>query len=213
MSSEPDIHARHGGRIAMADDSPMTDRQREVYEKIVSGKRGRVVGPLRAVLHSPELAERWQALGEYLRYNTSLPVQLSELAIVMTGRFWNCQVEYVIHARIAAEAGLDQDVIESIRRAQSPVFADAQQHAVYEYTRELLAHGQATDARYTDLLGEIGAGALVELTGLVGYYTMVAMTLNAHDVPLPDNETATRLDLSTRGRLLEPTNLPASTLA
>ncbi len=208
MSSEPTRRQGAGKRIAMADEGRMTDRQREVCEKIVSGKRGRIVGPLRAALHSPELADRWQALGEFLRFDTTLPPQLSELAIIMTGRFWNCQLEWVIHARVASEAGVSAQVIDCIRQATAPEFDDRRQFAVYEFTRELLACGQAGDDAYQRLVDVVGVVAAVELTAVIGYYSMVAMTLNAHAVPLPGDEHAPRLDLPDNGGLPEPTRLP-----
>lgn len=206
MSSEPKTGA--GGRIAMADEGRMTERQLEVYDKIVSGRRGKIVGPLRAVLHSPELADRWQALGEFLRYHTQLPAVLSELAIIMTGRYWNCQLEWVIHSRIASESGVAAGVIEAIRLAEAPEFDDPLQIAVYDFTRELLAFGQVSDAAYEQLVEAVDVVATVELTAVIGYYSMVAMTLSVHDVPLPADEHSLRLDVPQRVGLLAPTRLP-----
>jgi 4-carboxymuconolactone decarboxylase len=195
----------------MADVGQMTDAQTRVYDRIVGGKRGKIVGPLRAALHSPELADRWQALGEFLRFETSLPAHISELAVICTGRYWNCQLEWVIHSGIAEDAGLAGDVIESIRRAQSPNFDDPLQGTVYEFTRELLEYGQVSDGVYHELLGLIGVAALVELTAVIGYYSMVAMTLNVHRVPLPENENGSLLDLQADNHLLEPTRLKSGT--
>ena len=212
MSSEPGGRAVAGGRIAMADEGTMSARQREVYDRIVSGKRGRIVGPLRVALHSPELADRWQALGEFLRFDTGLPRELSELAIAMTGRYWNCQLEWAIHSRIAVEAGLSADIIESIRTAQPPQLDGASQVAVYEFTRELLGFGHVSDDVYAKLIDAVDVVAAVELTAIIGYYSMVAMTLNAHDVPLPADEDGPRLELPESDGPPEPTRLP-STLA
>ncbi|MBT8098195.1 MAG: carboxymuconolactone decarboxylase family protein [Gammaproteobacteria bacterium] len=193
----------------MADAGTLSDRQRAVYEKIVAGKRGQLAGPFRVALYSPELADRWQALGEFLRYDSSLPPMLSELAIIMTGRYWNAQVEWLIHASVAAEVGIARDVIEAIRNGVVPEIKDAEQAAIYEFTRELLEFGQVGDDVYQSLLRHIDTVALVELTALVGYYSMVAMTLNAHDVPLPDHGTAAPLDLPANAELIKPTCLPA----
>ena len=85
----------------------MTPEQRSVHDEVVSGIRGRLVGPLRAVIHSPDLARRWSRLGEYLRFSTCLPKKLNELAIIVTGRRWNSQLEFLIHAEAAKAAGLD----------------------------------------------------------------------------------------------------------
>lgn len=207
MSSEQDKVLAHRERIAMADAGALSDAQQAVYDKIVAGKRKKVVGPLRVALHSPELAERWQALGEFLRYGSSLPLTLSELAIIVTGRYWNSQVEWAIHSKIAAEAGLAPGIIETIRNAEPPVFADESQFLVYEYARELLEFGQVSDQSYRALLDTFGTVAIVELTALIGYYSMVAMTLNAHDVPVPANGVGSRLPLSAGSALRHPTPL------
>lgn len=92
-------------RLPLPSVDEMTSEQREVHDEIVSGVRGRLVGPLRAVIHSPDLARRWSRLGEYLRFSTCLPKKLNELAIIVTGRRWNSQLEFLIHAEAAEAAG------------------------------------------------------------------------------------------------------------
>lgn len=158
---------------------------RAVWDRVVSGPRGRVVGPLRAALHNPELARHWSALGEVLRYGTGLGPRLSELAIIVTGRRWSAQVEWFVHARIAAEAGLEAEVIDAIREGRPPRFAQPDDALVYEFTRLLLQEGDVPPAVHARAVARFGVRGAVELTALVGYYSMVAMTLNAHEVPLP----------------------------
>jgi 4-carboxymuconolactone decarboxylase len=172
-------------RIPLVDSEDLTPAQRQVYDTIVAGPRGTVVGPLRAALHSPELADRWQKLGEYLRYRTALTVRQSELAIIAVARHWNSDLEWSIHVEVALGAGLDPAVVDAIRHARSPVFTDPTEALIYEYTRQLLAHGQVADEVYADLYASFTEVQMVELTALVGYYTMVAMTLNAHAIPSP----------------------------
>ena len=99
-------------RLPLPSVDEMTSEQREVHDEIVSGVRGRLVGPLRAVIHSPDLARRWSRLGEYLRFSTCLPKKLNELAIIVTGRRWNSQLEFLIHAEAAEAAGLDPSCIK-----------------------------------------------------------------------------------------------------
>ncbi|MBE9603749.1 carboxymuconolactone decarboxylase family protein [Acetobacteraceae bacterium H6797] len=173
-------------RIPLPSPADMSPEQRAVHDAVVSGPRGVVIGPLRAVIHSPELAARWSALGEILRFGTILPKRLNELAIVVTGRRWNAQIEWWVHARAAAEAGLPAEVIEAIRIGEPPVFTDADDALVYEYARQMQLTGNVPDAVYADAVKRFGARGVVELTGVIGYYTMVSMTLNAHDIPLPD---------------------------
>jgi 4-carboxymuconolactone decarboxylase len=164
----------------------MTAEQRDVHDEIVTGVRGRLIGPLRAVIHSPDLARRWSRLGEYLRFSTILPKKLNELAIIVTGRRWNAQLEFHIHSEAAKVAGLDAACIEAIRLAQTPVFADDSEAEVYEFARQLQQTGTVEPSVHAAVTARWGERGVVELTGVIGYYTMVSMTLNAHEIPLPD---------------------------
>ena len=174
-------------RIPLFPLDEMSEAQRHVYDAIVAGPRGVVVGPLRAALHQPELADKWQQLGELLRYRTSLPPRLSELAILVTARFWDAQLEWHAHAPAALKGGLDPAAVESIRNGREPVFPNQDEAAVYQYVRELHTLHDVRDDTYRKAHELLGTVAIVELTALVGYYTMVAMTLNAHHIPLPGN--------------------------
>jgi 4-carboxymuconolactone decarboxylase len=173
-------------RIPLPSPDEMSPEQRRVHDAVVAGPRGVVIGPLRAAIHSPELAERWSQLGEVLRYRTSLPAKLSELAIIVTGRHWTSQVEWFVHARVAAEAGLSAASIEAIRLGREPQFADPQEAQIYAFTRQLLRSGEVESETYRRVENLFGARGVVELTALIGYYTMVSLTLNAHEIPLPD---------------------------
>jgi 4-carboxymuconolactone decarboxylase len=173
-------------RIPLFTPDSMTPGQQRVYEAIVSGPRGKLVGPLRAALHCPELADKWQQLGEILRYRTSLPPRLSELAILVTARHCNCDLEWYIHEQMARQAGLEVAIIEEIRGGRRPGSADAEALVIYDYAEELNRLKTTSDAIYQRALKLCGVVGVVELTALIGYYTMVAMTLNAHGIPLPD---------------------------
>jgi 4-carboxymuconolactone decarboxylase len=173
-------------RIALPTPDQMTPAQRAVYDEVVSGPRGQMVGPLRAVIHSPDLAERWSALGEFLRYATCLPPKLNELAIIATGRRWNSQIEFHVHAKTARAAGLAPALIEAIRLGKAPTFALRDEYEVYEFARHLHQSGTVPDADYHAIEQRWGAKGIVELTAVIGYYTMVSMTLNVHEIPLMD---------------------------
>src|ERR1041384_1246257 len=107
-------------RIPLPAPEIMTPDQRRVYDAIVSGPRKTLVGPLRAALHIPELADKWQQFGELLRYRTSLPPRLSELAILVTARHTNCQLEWLIHEDMARKAGLAGDIIDALKAGKRP---------------------------------------------------------------------------------------------
>jgi 4-carboxymuconolactone decarboxylase len=167
----------------------MTPAQRRVADAAVSGKRGRIPAPLRAWLHSPEMGDRAQSLGEFLRYDTSLGPVLAELAILVTARFWASHFEWYAHKRDGLKAGIDPAIIDAIATRRLPIFPDPKMQIVYDYATILHnQHRVPTDLHHTAVaaLGETG---VVELVGLLGYYTMVAMTLNAFEIGLPEGET------------------------
>jgi 4-carboxymuconolactone decarboxylase len=173
-------------RISLPAPETMNPEQRAVYDRIVSGPRGRIQGPLRAALHNAELADRWQALGALLRYGTSLPPRLSEIAILVTGRACNSPFEWYAHRTEAEKAGLEQTFIEALLAGSAPPDMAADDAAVYHYAAELNRHKSVSDATYAAALARLGERGVVELTALIGYYTMVAMTLNCHEIPLPE---------------------------
>ena len=164
----------------------MTPEQQRVYDKIISGPRGVLVGPLRAVLHSPELADRFQYLGAFLRYETSLPRRLKELAILVTARRWNSQIEWHVHAKAALKYGLSETVINAIKDGGLPEFSNPDEKAVYEFSRQIQELGHISKKTYSQIVERFDSVGVVELTTLIGYYTMVSMTLNAHEIPLPE---------------------------
>lgn len=173
-------------RIRFPSGDELTPDQKAVYDEVVYGPRGRLVGPLRAVIHSPDLAARWSRFGEFLRFSTCIPKRLNELAIIVVGRHWNSQLEFQIHSQAALDAGLEPAAVEAIRLADTPVFTELQDAEVYEFTRELIQTGGVSDKTHAAVTHRWGERGVVELTGVIGYYTMVCFTLNAHQIPLPD---------------------------
>ena len=187
-----DSATKVGGRISFPDPATMNVAQKEVYDQIVSGPRKTLVGPLRAALHNPVLADRWQRLGQVLRYETSLPARLNELAIIVTARRWNSDLEWAIHRGEALRAGLDPTVADAIRDCVAPAFGeDSEARDVYEFARQLVQNGDVDSDVYDAVIARWGEVGAVELTAVVGYYSMVAMTLNVHRVPLPAGITET----------------------
>ncbi len=172
-------------RITLPAPETMTPEQRRVYDKIVSGPRGRMQGPLRAVIHNPALADRWQALGALLRYDTSLSPRHSEIAILVTARHCQSSFEWYAHRQEAEKAGVEPTIIEALLAQAAPALT-GDDLLVYQYAIEMNRSRSVSDATYASFLARFGERTVVELTALVGYYTMVAMTLNAHEIPLPE---------------------------
>jgi 4-carboxymuconolactone decarboxylase len=175
-------------RPPVLDETRLTPEQQGVFDDIRSGPRGLVEGPLRVWLQSPEFAERAQKLGAFCRYGTRLPTRLSELAIVMVGAHWRSGFEWSVHAPIAERAGVASEALEAIRAGARPSFVLPDEHAVYAFSQELLETKRISDGAYkavTDLVGTEGA---VELVGILGYYTLICMTINAFEVPVAEGK-------------------------
>ncbi len=173
-------------RITPPAPEDMTPEQRKVRDDIVAGPRGKLQGPLAVWLTSPALADRAQRLGQFCRYETSLPPRLTELAILVTGRFWSAEFEWWAHKRIGLEAGLDPAVVEAIRQRRQPAFASEEERIVYDFATQLHRDRRVGDAVYAEAVAALGETGVVDLVGVLGYYTLISMTLRAFRVPLPE---------------------------
>ena len=174
-------------RIHDMDPAALDEEQKRVYDAILSGPRGRVEGPLRVWLTSPAFAERAQALGAYCRYGSSLPPRLSELAILVTGAHWRAGFEWFAHAPIAVEAGLEPPAVEAIRKGEEPSLTKDDEKAVYQFSRELITQRRVAQATYDCAENALGRRAVVDLVGILGYYALISMTINAFEVPIPSS--------------------------
>jgi 4-carboxymuconolactone decarboxylase len=163
----------------------MKPEQRAIYAQTVAGRRGSVPANVLAWLHSPSLASRAQKLGEFVRYETVLGPRVSELSILVVARRWTAQHEWGVHAAEAARAGVSPEVIAAIAEQRKPAFERDADRVVFEFASELVSTGKVGDDAYRSAEHSLGHRALVELVALVGYYTMVAFTLNAFEIEAP----------------------------
>jgi len=163
----------------------MNESQREVASRIAGGPRGGVRGPFLALLQDPELADRVQHLGAFIRYGTGLPKPLTELAILVAARRWNCQYEWFAHAPIAREAGVAEAVIAAIAAGAKPQGLDEDAAAIYEFCTNLHKSGDAGDGPVAHIARRFGMKGVVDLVALTGYYSLLAMMLNTARLPLP----------------------------
>lgn len=163
----------------------LSEEQRAVYESIATGARGGVRGPHTILLHNPELASRVEKLGKYLRYDCNVPQRLRELAILVIAVRWNAEYEWYAHAPIALGQGVPQNVLDAIKAGAVPDFDHASDRAVYEFVKELVAHGTASESVFQSAESVLSTQGVLDLTALVGYYTFLAFVLNAFDVQPP----------------------------
>ena len=140
-----------------------------------------------AWIRNPELARRAQTLGELLRYQTTLEPRLSELAILVTARHWTSHYEWTAHKWEGLKAGMDPEVVAAIAaRRPPPALRDEAERAIYEVSSALLATSRVPEALYRRGVAALGERGMVELVGVLGYYGLVALTLNAFELGLPD---------------------------
>jgi 4-carboxymuconolactone decarboxylase len=168
----------------------LTDEQRAVVDAIQSGPRGAGLrGPFNALLRSPVLCDLVQRVGAYVRFSTSLPAPLNELAICMAGRKWGAQYEFYAHRRLGIDAGLNPSILDAVAAGHRPAEMSYDETTVYEFVTDLLSTGQVSDARYGAVKDRFGERGIMDLVGAVGYYSLVSMVLNVAQVPLPEGET------------------------
>lgn len=159
--------------------------QKAAHDRIASGARGGVGGPFKALLTSPELCTRVEQVGVFIRYECSVPMRLRELAILCVGQHWKAAVEWHAHAPIAARQGVPAAVIAAIGEGATPPFDQDADRVVHDFVRVLLKEGRVPDAVYAPVQALLGDQGAVELTGLVGYYSLLAMQLNVFRIPAP----------------------------
>jgi 4-carboxymuconolactone decarboxylase len=178
-----------GERFAEIPLDKMTPAQRSVADSIMSGPRQKMSGPFNAWLRSPELADRFQKVGEYVRFKTSLDKRLNEMAILMTAQYWGASYEWYAHAPLAAKAGLAPETIKALGEGKKPDTMKDDEAIVWEFTTQLRRDHGVDDAIYARALEKFGENGIMDLVGVNGYYDAVSMTLNvAHVVPPKDAE-------------------------
>ena len=181
----PDLHLR-GNRFKPLTYSDLTPEQKSLVDHILSGERATLNGPFNVFLRSPELGDLAQQLGAQVRFHSSLPPRLNEFAILITGRFWNSQYEWYAHRSYALTAGLSPEIIQALAAGKRP-HMQKDEEVVYNFCTEILNTKQVTDATFQAAKDQFGERGIVDLLGVIGYYDLVAMSLNVDRYPLPDN--------------------------
>jgi len=177
----------------------MTPAQRALADAIRSGPRAAVAGsaansssntvgsPFNVFLRSPELGDSLQRTGSYIRFKSTLGMRLNEMAILITARYWNAQYEWFAHHRLALQAGLNPQVVDAIAQGQRPANMQPDEEIVYNFSYELHNSKLVSDASYKAAVDKFGEQGVMDLIGVNGYYTLVAMVLAVDRTPIPGN--------------------------
>ncbi len=163
----------------------MTSEQKTMMDHLVSGERRGAGGPFNVLLRSPEMGDLVQQFGASMRFHSSLPRKLNEMAIIITARHWMAQYEWNAHRNAAAQAGLKEDIIKSIAAGKRPESLDADETVVYNFATELLNTHQVSDPAFKAVKDKFGERGTVDLISVMGYYQLVSMLLNVDRYPLP----------------------------
>jgi len=177
-----------GERMAPIPLDKMSPAQRKVAEDIMAGPRGGLRGPFNSWLRSPELADRLQKVGEYLRFNTSLDKRVNEMAIIMTAQYWGSQYEWYAHAPLAIKAGLDPEIVAALGTGRKPEKMKDDEAIVWEFTTQLRRDHEVDDTLYGKAVEKFGENGVMDLVAVNGYYDVVSMTLNVAHVSPPAGE-------------------------
>ena len=189
--------AQAGDRFPVLAPEQLTPEQRKLVEALLAGPRGAgdatpdavakmlSRGPFNAWMRSPELGDRLQKVGEYIRFNTSLPLRLNEFAILITARHWTSQYEWYAHLPLSLKAGLDARVAADLGENRRPAGMKDDEAAVYDFCIQLHRDKKVSDAAYKRAAALFGEKGVMDLIGVSGYYTAVSMTLNVAEVPIP----------------------------
>lgn len=171
-----------------------TPAQARAAAELAATARGAVFGPFVPLLRSPDLLSPLQKTGEYLRYRSALPPRLSEFAILFVAKRWSQEYEWHVHAPIAAKSGVPPGHLAALAEGRRPDAMDADHATIHDFLAELFDHHAVSDTTYARALERFGERGVVDLTGLAGYYSTLAMVLNVARTPLPAGATAQLTD-------------------
>jgi 4-carboxymuconolactone decarboxylase len=163
----------------------LTEEQQKAAEEFKEGRGYAVHGPFAVMLRSPEVMLRAKSMGDYLRFRNVLPKRLSEMVILITAREWTQQFEWTYHYRYAMEAGLAREIADAIGEGRRPQAMAEDEAAAYEFAVELHHRRGVSDATYARALALFGERGIIDLTGICGYYSFLAMMMNVARTPAP----------------------------
>jgi len=181
--------AQGAERLPPIPSSQYTADQKQAAAEFEAARKVPVFGPFQPMMHSPEVMSKTRAMGDYLRYKSAIGNTLSELVILITAREWSQDYEGAVHYPIALKAGIRQETADAIAEGRRPAAMNPDEEVVYDFTSELLRNKQVSDPTFERAKSRFGTQGVVDMTGIAGYYTLLAMQLNVAQFPIPKNST------------------------
>jgi 4-carboxymuconolactone decarboxylase len=179
------LTAQAEDRLPTIPPAQYTAEQKQAAAEFEAARKVAVFGPFEPLMHSPAVMSQARAMGDYLRYKSAIGNTLSELAILMTAREWSQDYEWSVHAPIALKAGIRPEIVEAIAEGRRPAGMSPDEEAVYDFAMEILKNKQVSNATFDRAKSRFGAKGVVDITGILGYYTFLAMQLNAAQYQAP----------------------------
>ncbi len=165
----------------------MTEAQRRAAEELAAGPRGGVRGPFIPLLRSPELMRRLQRVGEYLRYESVIEPRLNEFLVLAVSRRWTQQFEWSVHYPLALNTGLRPETAAALAEGRRPGGMAEDEEIAYDFAEELMRTQGVSDATYRRAVSKFGEQGVVDIVGILGYFTAVSMVLNVAHTPAPES--------------------------
>lgn len=181
---------RPAQRLPVLAEADLNKTQQKLLDALRAGPRGQSIGlrgPFAAWMHAPDFGLLAQDLGAFCRYKTSLPPRMSEFVILCTARQWRAQYEWYAHAIIAEREGVSKKIIADLQAGKRPTTATKEELALYDFIEELYKTRRVSDKTYERVYAFLGEEAMVQFIGILGYYAMIAMTLNVFHMLPPEN--------------------------
>jgi 4-carboxymuconolactone decarboxylase len=175
-------------RMPAMDPAAMNDAQKKAAADLTAGPRKGVFGPFIPLLRSPELMDRMQRVGEYLRFNNTIPSKLNEFAILITARHVTNQFEWVVHHPLAIKAGVAKETIDALAARKRPTAMAPDEALIHDFCTELLETHFVSDATYARAAAQFGEQGVVDLAGTVGYFVTVCLVMNVAGTPAPKSD-------------------------
>ena len=180
-------------RMPPLDTATMSADQQKAAQELASGPRGGVKGPFIPLLRSPELMDRLQKVGEYLRFRSSLQARISEFLMLVVSRHWTQHFEWVVHVPLALKEGLGPQTVESLAEGRRPAGMAKDEEIAYEFCDELFRNKSVSEASYRRAVQQFGEPGVIDMLGLVGYFTTVSMVMNVAHTPPPKDDSVAAL--------------------
>ena len=179
--------ARAQDRLPTIPPQDYTAEQKQAAEAFEQARGKPPFGPFQPLMHSPEVMTLARSMGDYLRFKPKIGTTLSELVILLTARRWTQDYEWYVHAPIAEKAGIAPEIVAAIRDGRRPARMSEDETMVYEFTAELQDTRRVSDTTYARAEARFGKAGIVDLAAISGYYTLLAMELNAARYPIPQD--------------------------